>query len=192
MDCSRTIWILATNTFDKTIHEFCDANPGFLSDSKGTSTSNPLAKRLCKTLRVESIAEFGAPLTGRITEFVPFLTFSAVEQAVVAYRNLREAGMQLPMPVVTSSEGPQQRLVGNIDLRVARDYSTCRIIAETEYVQQLGARSLFKGVKRLVESEVLEHYLSVDDEIVQGQDVATYRVESTEDDDIQVYYDPQA
>ncbi|KAK3324487.1 hypothetical protein B0T19DRAFT_486645 [Cercophora scortea] len=61
LDCSKSIWILATNAFDPTIHSFCRQNEK-------------------------------APITGRITDFLPFLTFSPCEEAAVADKALAKEG----------------------------------------------------------------------------------------------------
>lgn len=188
MDCSKAIWILATNAFDDTIHEFCKTNEAALFQSDGPATSEKLVKGLCKTLRTESISTFGAPLTGRITEFVPFLTFSQTEQAAVAHKYLTEVGKELAKPVVVSREEGKQRFVGDIDLQVPKDYTVCRIIAQDEYVEQLGARSVINGVNRMIEGEVIDHYLEMEDEIREGQGITTYRVQPNLDDDIEVCY----
>lgn len=188
VDCSKAIWILATNAFDDTIHEFCKNNQASLFQSTGQPASEKLVKGLCKTLRTESISTFGAPLTGRITEFVPFLTFSEAEQAAVAHKYLTELGKELAKPVVITREEEKQRFVGDIDLQVPKDYSVCRIIAQDEYVEQLGARSVINGVNRMIEGEVIDHYLEMDDEIKEDQGIATYRVQSNVDDDIEVCY----
>lgn len=124
--------------------------------------------------------------TGRITEFVPFLTFSQVEQAAVAHKYLTEVGKELAKPVAVTREEEKQRFVGDIDLHVPKDYSVCRIIAQDEYVEQLGARSVINGVNRMIEGEVIDHYLEMEDEIKEGQGVATYRVQPNVDDDIEV------
>lgn len=188
VDCSKAIWILATNAFDDTIHEFCKNNEAALFHSDGAAASEKLVKGLCKTLRRESISTFGAPLTGRITEFVPFLTFSHIEQAAVAHKYLTEVGKELAKPVVVSREEEKQRFVGDIDLQIPKDYTVCRIIAHDEYIEQLGARSVINGVNRMIEGEVIDHYLEVEDEIREGQGITAYRVQANLDDGIEVCY----
>lgn len=179
---------MATNAFDDTIHEFCKNNEAALFQSESPAASEKLVNGLCKTLRTESISKFGAPLTGRITEFVPFLTFSQIEQAAVAHKYLTELGKELAKPVVISHEEEKQRFVGDVDLQVPKDYTVCRIIAHDEYVEQLGARSVINGVNRMIEGEVIDHYLEMEDEIREGQGITTYRVQPNVDDDIEVCY----
>ncbi|POS77932.1 hypothetical protein DHEL01_v203673 [Diaporthe helianthi] len=188
VDCSKAIWILATNAFDDTILKFCEENKTALFESDNLATAEKLVKGLCKTLRTESISQFGAPLTGRITEFVPFLTFSKIEQAAVVHKYLTEVGRDLANPVVVTREEEKQRFLGDIDLQVRKDYSACRIIARDEYVEQLGARSVINGVNRMIEGEVIDHYLNMEDEIREGQGIATYRVQPNVDDEIEVCY----
>lgn len=188
IDSSKTIWILATNTFDDTIHDFCKRHETVLCHSSDQVAVQKLVKGLCKTLRTESIEKFGAPLTGRITDFIPFLTFSEGEQACVAHKYLTEVGKEMAKPIVVSRDKKEQRFVGNVDLQVRKDYSICRIIAQEEYLVQLGARSVISGVSRLVEDEVLDHFLDIDEEIAEDQGVTTYRVEPNRDDEIEVCF----
>lgn len=188
VNCSKTVWILATNTFDDTIHEFCKVHQKLLFGSDDLLAKQKVVKSLCKKIRLESIEKFGAPLTGRITDFIPFLTFSSGEQAVVAHKYLALLGQESAKPVVISHDECKQRFVGDIDLQVCHDYSVCRIIAREGYIEQLGARSLIHGVKRLVEDEVLDHYLDANAELKEGQSIATYRVDVNEDDEIEVDY----
>lgn len=186
IDCSQTIWILATNAFDETIHDFCKTNQEPLFRSTDLTASQKLVKGLCKTLRTDAISAFGSPLTGRISEFVPFLTFSDAEQAAVAHKYLTELGKYLAKPVVISPDEKSQHFVGDIDLQVPNDYSVCRIIAKEEYLEQLGARSVINGVRRLVEAEVVDHYLELHGEIKEGQSITRYRVGLNVDGGIEV------
>lgn len=148
IDSSRTIWILATNAFDETIHQFCKTHQEIIFNLEKQEENQKLLKGLCNTLRKESIGKFGAPLTGRITDFIPFLTFSEVEQAAVAHKCMAEVGKELAKPVVITPGRENQRFIGDIHLQAVQDYSICRVIAKEEYVEQLGARSLIEGVKR--------------------------------------------
>lgn len=188
VNCAKTIWILATNAFDDTIQKFCKTHQAVLYGANDSSAKKEVVKSLCKSIRLESIEKFGAPLTGRITDFIPFLTFSSGEQAVVAHKYLALLGQELTKPVVTSHDEGKQRFVGDIDLQVSSDYSVCRLIAAEGYVAQLGARSLIDGVRRLVEDEVLDHYLNAEAEIKEGQSIATYCVDVNEDKEIEVGY----
>ncbi|ROV93474.1 hypothetical protein VSDG_06732 [Cytospora chrysosperma] len=190
VDCSKTIWILATNAFDDTIHEFCKSKQVALFQSTDQAVIEKHVRGLCKALRTEAISKFGAPLTGRITEFVPFLTFSDAEQIAVVHKYLADLGTELAKPVIVSEDETRRRLVGLIDLQVLKDYSVCRAIANEAYLEQLGARSVIDGVRRLIESEVIDHYLEIHDEIKEDQGEVTYRVELNVDGGIEVCYVP--
>lgn len=152
---------------------------------KNHTTIQRLVKSLCKTLRKEVLSKFRAPLTGRITEIVPFLTFSDAEQTAVAHKYMTELGKDLAKPVVISPNETRQRLAGDIELQVPKDYSVCRAIAKEDYMEQLGPRSVIHGVNK-IESEVLEQSLEMHGEIEEGKDVATHRVEVNTDDGIEI------
>ena len=183
IDCSRTIWILATNALDDTIIQFCGANPGILQqgddggNSSSSSTNNTggsddagLAKKLATSLRAAFLDRFGAPVTGRVSDFIPFLPFSRGEQAVVVHKFLLEMAMRVADPV-RLRPGPEadgEQLLGNVRLRVRRDASVCARLAETEYSEELGARSLRKAVED-VQDRLVESYLDEDREIEEGE-----------------------
>ena len=57
VDCSNTIWILATNALDDTIKDFCQRNPDIFS-KEGTERE-VLAKDLSKTMRTIFLRKFG-------------------------------------------------------------------------------------------------------------------------------------
>lgn len=97
-------------------------------------------------------------------------------------------GQEFAKPVVLSRDERKQRFVGDIDLQVSNDYSVCSTIAKEGYIKQLGAQSLIYGVKRLVEDEVLDYYLNVKAELIEGQSIATYRVDVNKDDEIEAGY----
>ena len=59
IDCSRTVWIFATNAFDSTVHKFCQQNKAVLHDPRKTSESEKLVGELGKDIRKESEAHFG-------------------------------------------------------------------------------------------------------------------------------------
>lgn len=60
--------------------------------------------------------------------------------------------------------GPKEQLLGNVRMKIRRDASVCRILAEAEYHSDLGARSLIMGAGK-VEDILVEAYLNVDEEI---------------------------
>ncbi|KAI0425685.1 P-loop containing nucleoside triphosphate hydrolase protein [Xylaria sp. FL1042] len=173
VDCSKTIWILATNKLDPTIKSFSARNPDILGEDE--TTKQKLGKQLSRELREEFIEEFGAPIAGRITEVIPFLPFSSGEQAVVAHKFLQELCRKVKAPVVLPKNGREQ-LLGNIRLRVRKDASVCRNLAAAEYNPDLGARSLATAVKA-VEDRLVEAYLDEEEEITEGKGMQDFCVD---------------
>lgn len=182
IDCSKVIWILATNAFDTVIHDFCNTNATALYSAENRNEKRRLVEQLCKTLEVKSIDTFGAPLAGRITDFIPFLTFSHGERAVVAQKSLTNLGKQLSRPIRLSDNKSEEQLVGDVDMRVDDDYTVCRLLAEG-YIPQTGARSIMKTVERRVKAEVVRDYCFdvVVPEVTSGQGVTAYGVRADVD-----------
>lgn len=127
------------------------------------------------TTIVNIICDLQAPITGRISVLIPFLPFNAGEQAVVAHKFLLELARRVKAPVTLSGDSHEQ-LLGNIHLRVHRDASVCRSLAEAGYSPDLGARSLATAVK-LVEDQLVETYLEDEEEIVEGEEVREFCVD---------------
>ncbi|KAK5139670.1 hypothetical protein LTR32_007296 [Rachicladosporium monterosium] len=124
VDCSKTIWIMATNAHDAIIQ-----------------------------------------VAGRISEFVPFLTFTIGEQSVIVHKALLEFGRKVRQPVILV-DGPNERLLGNMKLRIRRNVSVCRALAESEYHPDLGARSLLVAAEK-VKRMLVDEYLNIDEEITE-------------------------
>ncbi|MCJ1360027.1 MAG: hypothetical protein MMC33_010030 [Icmadophila ericetorum] len=175
VDCSKTIWILATNALDPTIQAFCNSNhkPIFIDDDQ--SKKLHLMKQLSKELKEDFLSKFDAPITGRISAFLPFLPFSPGEQAVVTHKYLLELQQKARTPINLST-GPHEQLLGNIRLRVRRDASVCRILAEAEYHSDLGARSLITAVKT-IEDLLVDAYLNVEEEIAETDGMVDFVVD---------------
>ncbi|KAH6678223.1 P-loop containing nucleoside triphosphate hydrolase protein [Halenospora varia] len=175
IDCSKTIWILATNACDNTIQEFCKLHeqPIFQDDDQDEKLR--LMKRLSKELKEDFLSQFGSPITGRISAFLPFLPFTPSEQAVVVHKYLLELAQKVRSPV-NLTPGPDEHLLGNVKLRIRRDASVCRVLADEEYHQELGARSLITAVKT-IEDMLVEVYLDVDQEIGQDEEMVEFVVD---------------
>jgi len=111
-----------------------------------------------------------APITGRISEFLSFLPFSVGEQSVIVHKALLELGRNVRQPV-NLSDGPDEKLLGNLRLRIRRDASVCRTLAESEYHSDLGARSLIAAAEK-IKRLLVEEYLKVDEEIAEKDTVS--------------------
>ncbi len=69
---------------------------------------------------------------------------------------------------VSLAAGNGEQLLGNIKLRIHKDGSICRALAEAEYHEDLGARSLSTAVKDEVETKLIQVYLAEGEEIEEG------------------------
>ncbi|KAK8851225.1 P-loop containing nucleoside triphosphate hydrolase protein [Apiospora arundinis] len=167
VDCRKTIWILATNAFDPTIHDFCRRNKAVIWDPKKMPEAEKLIGGLSKQIRKESEGRFGAPITGRVTVWLPFLTFSPIEQAVVADKYVAEFGGEAMLPVRIANDEARDRLVGDVQLEIRQGYSLCSALAREGYVQELGARSLIAEVDDQVRGPLVDAYLQNLEEIVE-------------------------
>lgn len=107
-------------------------------------------------------------MTGRISDFIPLLPFSAGEQAVVTHKCLLELAKDLRLPI-NLTKGPLERLIGNIRLLIRKDGAVCSTLAKTHYHNKLGARSLKAGAEK-VKRIVMDAYLD-DDEEIEEQDI---------------------
>jgi hypothetical protein len=94
---------------------------------------------------------------------------------VVVHKYLLELGQKSRTPISLSS-GPSEQLLGNVRMRIRRDASVCRILAEAEYHTDLGARSLIQGAKT-VEDMLVEAYLDVDEKIRESDRVVEFVVD---------------
>lgn len=72
--------------------------------------------------------------------------------------------------------GPKEQLLGNVKLKIRKDASVCRILAEAEYHSDLGARSLIMGVRK-VEDMLVEAYLEADEEIRESEKMVDFVVD---------------
>lgn len=193
IDCSKTIWILATNALDPTIQKFCAQHNAALFIDEDETQKMRLMKTLVKELKEDFLSKFDvgpsahfrrhenllineqSPVTGRVSAFIPFLPFSPGEQAVIVHKYLLELGQHVRARI-NLTHGHKEQLLGNVRLRIRRDASVCRILAEDEYHMDLGARSLITAVKS-VEDLLVEAYLEVDEEIVETDGVVDFVVD---------------
>lgn len=79
IDCSKTIWILATNALDKTITNFCDVPENALILSHDESTEKTkLGKKLSKALKQAFLAQFTVRLLPRVIYSTAILLTTSV------------------------------------------------------------------------------------------------------------------
>lgn len=82
---------------------------------------------------------------------------------MIIHKHLLELGRHIRSPI-NLTKGDREQLVGNVRLRIRRDASVCRNLAQSEYHTDLGARSLISAVDT-IKTLMVEAYLAVDEEI---------------------------
>jgi ATP-dependent Clp protease ATP-binding subunit ClpA len=142
VDCSKTIWILATNALDNNVVRFCERNKTLLMEESKQAKSNALDD-LTKSMRKGLRTQWGAALTSRISNILPFLTFTPTEAAVVAEKFITDFASDVAKPVKISDDDPgDDRLLGNVHLRMSKPFNVYDGVAEQYYDQTEGAPSL--------------------------------------------------
>jgi len=94
---------------------------------------------------------------------------------VVVHKYLLELGYTVEGPV-DLSDGPREKLLGNVRVRIRRDASVCRILAQAEYHSDLGARSLINAVDS-IKNMLVVAYLEIDEQIVETTQKSTFLVD---------------
>ncbi|KAL9122673.1 MAG: hypothetical protein Q9187_000770 [Circinaria calcarea] len=157
LDCSNTIWIIATNLVDSVIDRF------FIDhlQNKDHNVQNAPLQDLDSMIKKQFAATFKAPLTGRISIVVPFFPFQAGEQAVVASKFMLDFARLLRGPI----DLEKKRFIGHLELQFENDTEVARFLAETGYERGLGARSLARVVEQLIETPLAYEYVQGNDEI---------------------------
>jgi hypothetical protein len=91
------------------------------------------------------------------------------------HKVLLELGRKVQRPV-NLTDGPDEQLLGNIRLRIRRDASVCRALAEAEYHSDLGARSLIAAGEK-IKRMLVEEYLNIDEEITENGGLSEYIID---------------
>jgi hypothetical protein len=92
------------------------------------------------------------------------------------HKSLLELGRKVQRPV-NLKEGPDEQLLGNIRLRISRrDASICKLLAESEYHADLGARSLIAAAEK-IKKLLVEEYLNIDEEIAEGDGMTDFIID---------------
>ncbi|OCK78281.1 P-loop containing nucleoside triphosphate hydrolase protein [Lepidopterella palustris CBS 459.81] len=175
VDCSKTIWIIATNALDDIILDFCDIYQDDVHDTSDQLRHSELMTDLSNRLKKQLKSTFGNPLSGRISLVLPFLPFSPSEAAVIVHKYLLELQSHLSQAVQLSG----QQLVGRINLCIKNDGAICSLLASEGYDADQGARSLKSAVELRVADELVGKYLEEDGRIEDGQRMVRYTVDVT-------------
>lgn len=163
LDCSTTMWIMATNQGQEQIQSFWDKHLQDLPEERQLSV--PL-NSLQSSLRRVFIEDFGAPLTGRIFSIVPFFPFTANEQAVVAYTFMRKLRNEVRKKIDIET----RQFVRHIHLHFPDDGQLARHIVMEGYEADTGARSLDGEVVRQVEHKLMREFLNGEQQVTDDVD----------------------
>ncbi len=96
-----------------------------------------------------------APLTGRISDILPFFPFSPGEQAVIAHKYLLQQKREMAKDIDITGK----KLLRHITLKVVDDARVCRVLAD-DYERTTGARSIMKTVERRVNQVLTEEWFN--------------------------------
>lgn len=89
---------------------------------------------------------------------------------MIVHKHLLELGRSVRKPVKLTDDENEQ-LIGDVKMRIRRDASVCKLLAQNEYHTDLGARSLITAVDT-IKTLMVDAYLSVDEEIVEDGGMA--------------------
>jgi len=158
LDSSKIIWVLAANFGVDIIVKFWVDH---IYDGKSEEEKKAPFKLLDRSLRNHVISRIGAPVTGRITEIVPFFPFNADEQAVTTYKFMRQIWNKVRAPINTD----QKWFPGHSYLNYVDDGRIATALAKDGYNPELGARSLQNAVVRGVQRKVADAFFGQTEEV---------------------------
>ena len=139
VDCKHIIWILAANFAVPIIKRFWAK---YVKDQSNQEHEKAPFQQLEDSVRDCVKNEIGAPLTGRITGCVPFLPSVEAEQAVAAYKFMREDWHKV-RKLINTGAGELKRYAF---LHFVDDGKVALYLARREYNIDLGARALDNAV----------------------------------------------
>ncbi|KAL8894325.1 MAG: hypothetical protein Q9192_004413 [Flavoplaca navasiana] len=165
LDCTKIIWILASNQGEEMIQKYWDTH---LADQPEHAQLQIPIDPLQRALEQSFKATLGAPLTGRLSAIIPFLPFSKEEQAVTTYKFMRKLFNESRKPISVEAN----HLARHLFLNFVEDGALASFIAEKYYSPELGARSLLKAVNTQICHKLTNAFLAQEGEI---SDVMNHR-----------------
>ena len=181
IDCSKVIWVLASNLGCEVIQKFWADH---LQDKTELQQQRVPRSTFEKSLKQSIMNILGAPFTGRLTAIVPFMPFNAGEQAVATYKFMRHLWNNVRKPIDINSKAFPRHLFVNYN----DDGAIAAHIAKNNYSSETGARPLQHAVNRDIRGKLSRVFLNgkemvkdeMNDEALQNYEV---RLVSTEDVD---------
>ena len=151
LDCSQIIWVLAANFGVEIINKFWIQH---LKDQNLDQQKKAPFKTLEASLKTKAISEISAPVTGRISEIVPFFPFNHDEQAVTTYKFMRQLWNKVRAPINTE----QKWFPGHSFINYVDDGRIATWLSKDGYNAELGARSLESAVVRGIQRKVADAF----------------------------------
>ncbi|KAF2277573.1 P-loop containing nucleoside triphosphate hydrolase protein [Westerdykella ornata] len=182
VDCSKTIWIIATNVGAEQIVAYYTEHLSHLSEDEiAEANLADLQKQLGSIYQ----NEFGAPFTGRVGSIIPFLPFSKPEVAVVGHKFILRLASRFREPI--SLQPGIDRYAAHCRMTVLEDGMVCAELAQEFYNQHAGARSIENAVV-WVEEQAIEQYglleMPIDEKLNEGplQEIVVQRIPAGNDE----------
>lgn len=158
LDCSKIIWVLAANLGVEIISKCWTEH---LKDRKMEEQKKAPFKSLDRLLKQHTISQIGAPVTGRISDIIPFVPFNEDEQAVTTYKFMRQIWNKVRAPINTD----QKWFPGHLYLNYVDDGRIPTALAKDGYIPELGARSLQNAVVRGIQRQVADTFFGQTEEV---------------------------
>lgn len=154
LDCSKIIWILAANLGTEIIQKFWTT---YLKDRSEAQQKKVSFTNFEKSLHRTAVDKLGAPLTGRFSAITPFMPFNAGEQAVAAYKFMRNLWNTVRKPINRDAK----HLAGHLFLNYIDDGSIAAYLAEGNYSIDTGVRALQSAVNREIRAQLFKSFIAV-------------------------------
>ncbi|KAL8887657.1 MAG: hypothetical protein Q9192_006291 [Flavoplaca navasiana] len=158
LDCTKIIWILASNQGEEMIQKYWDDH---LADKPEYAQLQIPIDPLQRQLEQSFQATLGAPLTGRLSAIIPFLPFSKEERAVTTYKFMRKLFNETRKPISVEAK----HLARHLYLNFVDDGPLASFIAEKYYSPELSARSLLKAVNTQICHKLTNAFLAQKEEM---------------------------
>ena len=159
LDCSKIIWVLATNLGEPAINKFW--NDHFKDRSEEQQKKAPF-EDLHRSLNQTVKREFGSPLARRVTSIVPFLPFNEGEQAVAAYKFMCSLWQEVRKPINVEAKD----LIRHVYLNFVDDGQIAKHLAAEYYDPQAGASSLLRAVTKEIQAKLATEWYREEEVIV--------------------------